>query len=317
MQQHLQNVVKGWKMRLTQPAVSAYPHCMTLLPHTSLEQWAILRLVVETGSFAQAAEKLHRSQSSVSYAMAKLQERLGTDLLEMNGRRATLTEHGRILLTEVAPLIDDLCRLEERSRSFTKGNEAAIRLVIDGIFPKDRLFDVLTQFETRYPEVQVELSEVIRQNTPNPRSEPFDLSITVLPITASVGARLLDVELVAVARADHALHQRPPTKAALLRHRHVSVHDNEPKAAPADGRDEAGLLWRVNTLEAAVDAVRSGLCYGWLPRHMIADDLQQGRLLALPLGIHATRLIPLSLTYADHDRAGPATHAMARLFIGQ
>ncbi|VEB42274.1 chromosome replication initiation inhibitor protein [Chromobacterium violaceum] len=43
---------------------------------TTLEQWQVLRAIVEEGGFAQAAEKLHRSQSAVSYAVARLQEQL-------------------------------------------------------------------------------------------------------------------------------------------------------------------------------------------------------------------------------------------------
>jgi len=50
------------------------------IPQTTLEQWSVLRTVVESGSFARAAEQLNRSQSSVSYAMSRLQERLGVPL---------------------------------------------------------------------------------------------------------------------------------------------------------------------------------------------------------------------------------------------
>jgi DNA-binding transcriptional LysR family regulator len=42
---------------------------------TTLEQWALLERVVALGSFARAAEETHRSQSSVSYNLALLQER--------------------------------------------------------------------------------------------------------------------------------------------------------------------------------------------------------------------------------------------------
>ncbi|MBZ4261165.1 LysR family transcriptional regulator, partial [Mycobacterium tuberculosis] len=48
---------------------------------TTLEQWALLEKVVELGSFARAAEETNRSQSSVSYNLALLQERLGVALL--------------------------------------------------------------------------------------------------------------------------------------------------------------------------------------------------------------------------------------------
>lgn len=43
-------------------------------PRVSLEQWRTLQAVVDNGGFAQAAEVLHRSQSSISYTVARMQE---------------------------------------------------------------------------------------------------------------------------------------------------------------------------------------------------------------------------------------------------
>ena len=66
---------------------------------TTLEQWSLLEKVVDAGSFARAAEETHRSQSSVSYNLALLQERLGVALLVQEGRRAVLTLPGNCCST--------------------------------------------------------------------------------------------------------------------------------------------------------------------------------------------------------------------------
>jgi len=63
---------------------------------TTLEQWSLLERVVEAGSFAKAAEETNRSQSSVSYNLSLLQERLGVALLVPEGRRAVLTPAGEL-----------------------------------------------------------------------------------------------------------------------------------------------------------------------------------------------------------------------------
>ncbi|WP_230369053.1 helix-turn-helix domain-containing protein [Paludibacterium denitrificans] len=55
------------------------------LPKTTTEQWLVLQAIVEHGGFAQAAQALHRSQSSVSYAVSRLQEQLGVALLQPQG----------------------------------------------------------------------------------------------------------------------------------------------------------------------------------------------------------------------------------------
>jgi transcriptional regulator, LysR family len=51
----------------------------------TLEQWRIFQAVVEQGGYAQAAEKLNKSQSSLNHAIAKLQQTLGVALLEVRG----------------------------------------------------------------------------------------------------------------------------------------------------------------------------------------------------------------------------------------
>ena len=82
------------------------------LPRTSVEQWAVLAAVVDEGGFAQAAAALNRSQSAVSYAVARLQEALDVPLLAIEGRKAVLTAHGQVLLKRARSLIVDLGTLE-------------------------------------------------------------------------------------------------------------------------------------------------------------------------------------------------------------
>jgi hypothetical protein len=52
---------------------------------TTWEQWQVLQCIVSEGGFAQAAKAMHRSQSSVSYMVAQLQEQLGVALLQAQG----------------------------------------------------------------------------------------------------------------------------------------------------------------------------------------------------------------------------------------
>ena len=52
-------------------------------PKSTLEQWRIFQAVVEFGGYAQAAERLNKSQSSLNHAVAKLQQTLGVALLEV------------------------------------------------------------------------------------------------------------------------------------------------------------------------------------------------------------------------------------------
>ena len=60
-------------------------------PKITLEQWRALTMVVESGGYAQAAENLHKTQSTITYAVQKIERMLGLKAFEIRGRKAQLT----------------------------------------------------------------------------------------------------------------------------------------------------------------------------------------------------------------------------------
>ena len=81
-------------------------------PKVTLDQWLILQAVGEEGGFQAAADRLHKSQSTVSYAIHQLQDKLGVELFEYRGRRAQLTESGEMILRRASALIEQAGTLE-------------------------------------------------------------------------------------------------------------------------------------------------------------------------------------------------------------
>ncbi|KHL72274.1 LysR family transcriptional regulator, partial [Pseudomonas putida] len=63
--------------------------------------------IAELGSFHEAAEVLHLSQPALSRRIKKLEEGLGTPLLERTTRRVSLTTVGRDFLPKARRLLDD------------------------------------------------------------------------------------------------------------------------------------------------------------------------------------------------------------------
>src|SRR3989338_9375835 len=108
-------------------------------PRVTLDQWRTLQAVVDHGGFAQAAEVLHRSQSSVSYTVARMQEQLGVPLLRIDGRKAVLTDAGDVLLRRSRQLVLQASPLEDLAYNLDQGWEAEVRLVVDAAYPTERL----------------------------------------------------------------------------------------------------------------------------------------------------------------------------------
>ena len=69
-----------------------------------LDQIIVFQAVAELGSYAEAARRLNRQVSAISYAITNLETHLGLTLVDRGGYRAGLTEEGQALLGEVSVL---------------------------------------------------------------------------------------------------------------------------------------------------------------------------------------------------------------------
>jgi DNA-binding transcriptional LysR family regulator len=284
--------------------------------NTTLDEWEILHTVVQLDGFAPAAEQLNRSQSTISYAIARLQEQLGIRLFELKGRKAHLTEVGRALLADAEPHLAGFHQLEERARSLARGGESEIRLSVDSIFPSDRLFRALAEFSRQFPYVRPKL----RQATFLSADLEFSTHNSQLCVSGLMSGEffvkpILDITMLAVARRDHPLHSlgKKVSRVEMLQHMLVTIEGVAAGSARHQPRGPSQRFLAVSTIEAAVDAVRSGLCFGWLPKHRIQPCLEDGELRPLRMSAGQTREVRLSLVSKDLSSRSRELNALADL----
>ena len=283
---------------------------------TTLDEWEILQAVVQLGGFAPAAKQLNRSQSTISYAIARLQEQLGIRLFEIKGRRAHLTELGRVLLADVEPHLSGFHQLEQRARSLASGGETEIRLSVDSIYPNAHLFAALARFADRFPYVQPRL----RQSTFLSADTEFSVHNAQLCITGLLSREfftkpILAIHMIAVAHRDHPLHRikRKLNRPDLMQFMLVSIEGTASGTLRHQPRVLAQRVLPVTSIEAAIDAVRSGLCFGWLPAYRIQSDLAGKELLPLRLPAGGTREVGLNLVCKDLSSLNPEVNVLAEL----
>lgn len=286
-------------------------------PRVTLEQWRTLQAVVDHGGFAQAADALHRSQSSVSYTVARMQEQLGVPLLVIEGRKAVLTEAGEVLLRRSRTLVQQASQLEMLALNMDQGWEPEVRLVVDAAFPTQRLATALKAFMPLSQGCRVQLREEVLSGVEDCLlDDAADLAISGMSIAGYLPQQINQVEFIAVAHPEHALHQlqRNLTHDDLQTQLQVVIRDSGHH--PVDsGWLGAEQRWTVTSISTAASLVASGLGFAWLPHHAIDQQLQQGQLLPLPLqqGTHRSHYMYL---YANKDKPlGPATRILADLLI--
>ena len=287
------------------------------LARTSLEQWAVLAAVVDHGGFAQAASALHRSQSAVSYALARLQEALDVPLLKIEGRRAVLTPHGEVLLKRARTLLRDLDTLESLARNLKNGWEPELRIVVDAAFSRDRLLKIVAELQQLCPNTQMQLSDAVLSGAEDAISDnSADVVVTTRVPGGSLGEWLMDVTFVAVAGSDHPLVQidHPVTTEDLVRHVQVVVRDSGARHPRDEGWLGAEHRCTVSSLESSLATVEAGLAFAWLPSHLVEEPMRKGTLRALNLSAGASRNMPLYLVLVRPELAGPAARAAVECF---
>jgi DNA-binding transcriptional LysR family regulator len=124
----------------------------------------------------------------------------------------------------------------------------------------------------------------------------------------------MDIEFIAVAHPDHALHKldRELTLEDLERELHIVVRDSG-----TQGRDDGWLgstrRWTVTSGSTRLALMRAGLGFGWAPLAHIEDDLAAGRLKPLPLREGRCRKRTLYLVLAEPRQAGPGARRVAEI----
>ena len=284
-------------------------------PRITLDQWATLVQVVESGSYAKAAERLHKSQSTLSYAVQQLERLTGVKAFEVQGRKAVLTPSGQVLYRRGKKLLDEATRLEGAAADLAAGWESELGLAVEVVFPTWLLLDCLASFANERPHTRIELYESVLGGTSEALLEGrVDLAIAPTIPPGFLGDELMQLRLVMAAHPDHPLHRlgRPLTVDDLQGHRHLVVRETDTRRA-REPSIAANERWTVSAKATSIRAASMGLGFAWYAEDTIRDELKSGALKTLPLREGAERHVMLYLILADPEPAGPGARRLAEI----
>lgn len=283
----------------------------------SLDQWRAFIAVVDAGGFAQAAQALNKSQSTVSYAVRQIEERLGVAVFEIEGRKALLTTEGRILYRRGKSLVDEATRLERAAENLAKGQEQMLSLAVEGLFPTWLLLRCIERFGEEAPETRIELHESVMGGTDELLlSGTVDLAICAdnLP-SGHTGEVLLRYRAIAAAAPFHPLHRldRELGIEDLKGHRHLVIRDSGLQRQRPSVWNVTERRLTVSHKATSIRAACMGMGFAWYPDDWIREELAAGQLKPLPLKEGSERWGAMYLVYPDPDGAGPGAKRLGQI----
>ncbi|VWX61956.1 Uncharacterized HTH-type transcriptional regulator YeiE [Burkholderiales bacterium 8X] len=252
----------------------------------NLRQLEVFVATARGGSTRAAADRIARSQSAASSALAELEGALGVQLFDRLGRRLVLNENGRALLPRAQALID---QAGEMQTLFNGEHAAPLKVAASFTIGEYLLPERVTNWTRLHPQSRVNLHiantrdvieavagfEVDVGFIEGPQTHP-DLSVRAW----------LDDELVIVAAPGHPLARRVAThrqlaQATWVLREHGSGTRQVTDAWLIQNLEQVEVGFELGSTEAIKRVVASSDALGCLSRHAVAQSLVDGHLVEL------------------------------------
>lgn len=253
----------------------------------TLDALETLDAIAEKGSFARAAESLHRVPSAVTYTVNKLESDMGIALFDRSGQRAVLTSAGRELLERGRELLRQAEALECRMKRAAQGWETQLVIAVDEIVPLEHIFPLIQRFDALECGTRLRLTqEIFGGSWDALMDRRADLAIAA-PGEPPEGYGLQSREwatahFIFVCAPQHPLAHitTPLTVAQITPHRGIVVADSSRRLpARSAGVMPGQPVLVVPTLAAKRAAHIAGLGVGFLPCHYAEQAVKEGKLL--------------------------------------
>lgn len=282
---------------------------------TNLGDLEVFVRVIAAGSMSTAARDLGLSPAVVSKRIKRLEDKLGTRLLQRTTRQISLTEAGQGFHERVLTVLGGL----EEAEAFASGRSSEVngtlKISASTSFGRMHVAPHLKPFMEAHPDLAIHL--VLSDEFTDIVGGGFDLAIRIAELNDSslVARRLAPVRRVLCAAPDYlAEHGTPETLDDLKKHRCLPAHNHESwrlegPNGPVALRPEGMLI--TNSSEVIREAVIAGLGIALRSTWDVGAELKSGKLVQVLPQYESSRNVALSAVYPSRQ----FLPAKVRLFI--
>src|SRR6266850_6966936 len=285
-----------------------------MLDGVSLDQLRTFIAAADEGSFSAGGRRLRRAQSVVSQTLANLETQLGVKLFDRSSRSPVLTKQGVALLAEARAVVNRMDAFKARAKGLSEGLEPQLSVVVDVMFPLDRLTTAVAAFQEEFPAVPLRLYVEALGAVLQPVIEDrcaFGVMGSLPTAPAELTREhLLNIGWAFVASPTHPLASIKGAIPArvLAQHRQLVLTD---RSELSQGREFAVFSannWRLADLGAKHAFLRAGLGWGGMPVNVIETDLENGSLVKIAIEDipHSHLIMVMSAVFRTDRPPGPA-----------
>jgi len=253
----------------------------------SLASIAVFTRVVDAKSFSGAAETLGLSKSAVSKHVARLEDRMGTRLLNRTTRRLSTTEAGVALYHHGTRLVEEAFAAEEAVTHLRAVPRGQLRVSAPMSFGQHHIASALGAYLTAYPEVNVDMD--LNDRVVDLVEEGYDVAVRIanLPDSSLVARRLAQARIIVCAAPEYLKMRGSPQKPTdlndhdCLNYAYLARPGVWTLHRKSDGAKEtinlSGRL-TLNNGDALSEAAAAGCGIVMQPTFIVANAIKEGRL---------------------------------------
>ena len=250
------------------------------------EAWAIFAAVARLGSFTAAADELSLSKPTISKAISRLEQSLGTVLFHRTSRKISLSTAGKSLLPHAQQIARDGEAAMEAARDTTHLLKGQVRVAAPLSYGLSHLAPVIADFMCAFPEITVDLQ--LNDALVDLVEEGFDCAIRIaaLPDSSLRTIKLRDVEAYFIAAPSYIQRMGQPKLPGDLVDHDCFVYSNTPQSDlwQISGPDDQSVSvrppcrFRSNNGDVMLPALIAGRGIGYLPDFLCKNALATGDL---------------------------------------
>jgi DNA-binding transcriptional LysR family regulator len=283
-----------------------------------LDELAIFVRIIEEGSLVGAARHLRRSPQAVTRALAGLEDRVGQRLVDRTTRSLAPTEAGLALFERARLLLSDYdAATVPTAEAPPRG---LLRVTAPVQFGRRHIAPIVTAFLDRFPGVRIEL--LLNDRNLDLIDEGIDIALRIgaLKDSGLTIRRAGQVSRLWVASPGYLKrHGTPETPGDLLRHETIQgAGPAVPRWSFASRSRGAPMnfpaRFRVNDIEAQLEAAREGRGIARLMSYQVDHDLTAGTLVRL-LRRYEEPALPVQLVTKGTAYRAPAIEAFLELAV--
>jgi DNA-binding transcriptional LysR family regulator len=277
---------------------------------------------VETGGFSAAARKLELSPSALSKLVTRLEDRLGTRLLQRTTRRLQLTTEGEAFFARAKAILGAMDEAEAEAAQAGSSPRGLLRLHCGSTFGMHQLAPAIPRFLARHPAIEIDIT--ISDERLDLMQEGIDLAIRVGPLDESslVARRICNLERVICAAPSYlAAHGTPRTPDDLQRHNCLWISSLPAlRRWPFDTDDgirvvHVGGNVAANSAETVLQLALAGVGITRMADVVVAEAIRAGTLVPILADWNHVEPVPLFATYPSGRNLSPKVRAMVDFLV--